>query len=210
MGKVGGGARTVSWSQGLSDKTAQGPGTLRVFMIIRCTAGGAASSVIWRVISGWHLDRNLSFGSRALLQRAWPTVNYWCFMSRSGEQCYLVVYYGAIGFLLPPPPTKRRSFYKQFEKIAATKLHIAARAKGSVPHDFRGCVMYAITGTTPSVSDFKQRRVVITAFCSPNIVSELKWLILVSSLQTVIKLEWKWPNFMLLAVKLLKSAFSIT
>lgn len=72
-------------------------------------------------------------------------------------------------------PIKRRRFYKLFEKIAPTKLHIAARAKGSFPHNFRACVIYAITENIHSVSEiFNKGRVVIAAFYSLNIVSELK------------------------------------
>lgn len=79
---------------------------------------------------------------------------------------------------------------KQFEKIAATKLHIAARVKGSFPRNFRACEIYAVIGNTPSVSEILNKgRLVITAFCSLSIVSELKELISVYSLQTTMKLE---------------------
>ena len=67
---------------------------------------------------------------------------------------------------------------KQFQKLAATKLRIAARVKGSFPYNFRACVIYAITGNIPFVSEILNKgRVVITAFCHLNNVSELKWLI---------------------------------
>lgn len=72
-------------------------------------------------------------------------------------------------------PIERRRFYKQFEKIATTKLHIAARVKVSFPHDFRACVICAIIGNVPYVSEILNKgSVVITTSCSLNIVSELK------------------------------------
>lgn len=42
---------------------------------------------------------------------------------------------------------------KQLEKIATTRLHIAARARESFPYNFGACVIYAVTGNIPSVSD---------------------------------------------------------
>lgn len=56
---------------------------------------------------------------------------------------------------------KERGSVKQFEKIIATKSHITVRVKGFFQHNFRACLMYAIIGNIPSVSEILNKGMIV-------------------------------------------------
>ena len=85
---------------------------------------------------------------------------------------------------------KRIKFYYAVSENCSHRIAHFHKSKGSFLYNFGACVIYAITKNIPFVSEILNKgRVVITAFCNLNIVSELKWLISVKSQQTTMEPE---------------------